>query len=134
MKISSRESYLLWSRNNPDKIRAIDKRADVKVKTRYSLGKTLAKRCSREFTITFEEYFQLLSQPCYYCNKELVGVETGVGLDRIDNSKGYTIENVLPCCSICNQTRNKNWTVEETKIMISAVMNHRKILCKTQSL
>ena len=27
------------------------------------------------------------------------------GLDRKDNSLGYTIYNVLPCCSFCNQAK-----------------------------
>jgi hypothetical protein len=29
-----------------------------------------------------------------------------VGLDRIDNTKGYEIENIRPCCKICNQAKH----------------------------
>jgi len=28
------------------------------------------------------------------------------GLDRIDNEKGYLLDNVTPCCKICNQAKH----------------------------
>lgn len=27
------------------------------------------------------------------------------GVDRVDSSKGYTIDNVVPCCDICNRMK-----------------------------
>ena len=27
------------------------------------------------------------------------------GLDRVDSNLGYTLDNVLPCCSICNYAK-----------------------------
>ena len=27
------------------------------------------------------------------------------GIDRIDNNKGYTKENCVPCCDICNRIK-----------------------------
>jgi hypothetical protein len=75
--------------------------------------------------ITFEEFFELSQQPCYYCNskpsnKHNVGLSSlrrgfninplqitdGYfiynGLDRIDSSKLHTIDNVVTCCYKCN--------------------------------
>jgi len=42
--------------------------------------------------------FGLWQKPCYYCN---VPMEM-VGLDRVDNDIGYTVENTVPCCTMCN--------------------------------
>jgi len=28
------------------------------------------------------------------------------GVDRVDNSKGYTVENSVPCCKYCNRAKN----------------------------
>lgn len=44
----------------------------------------------------------LLNSNCYYCGKE--GAD---GIDRIDSNKNYTIDNVVPCCGICNRMKNK---------------------------
>jgi len=36
-----------------------------------------------------------------------VGVEARVdGVDRVDNTKGYTKENCVPCCKICNRLKS----------------------------
>ncbi|HEC67150.1 MAG TPA: hypothetical protein ENI23_17875 [bacterium] len=28
-----------------------------------------------------------------------------MGLDRVDNKKGYELENCVPCCKICNSMK-----------------------------
>ena len=76
-----------------------------------------AKRTNKKWSLTLEDYTQEISQGCFYCGKGLLN-HVGTCLDRIDNSKGYTLDNVLPCCGICNQTRNEHWSVEETQAMI----------------
>ena len=37
------------------------------------------------------------NQPCYYC-----GEQVDIGIDRLDNSKGYVFGNMRTCCSTCN--------------------------------
>lgn len=68
-----------------------------------------------EFSLTKEEYEHLIYKPCYLCGfKNIVGN----GLDRQDTSKGYTIENVLPCCSTCNMMKafyNKDDFIKQMK-------------------
>lgn len=45
----------------------------------------------------------LISSPCAYCG----GIpEEFNGLDRINSKKGYTVENVVPCCQRCNRAKN----------------------------
>lgn len=60
----------------------------------------------------------ILTKPCIYC-----GDDKRVGCDRIDNSKGHTKDNVVPCCIECNQARNNNFTHEEMFEIGKAIKN-----------
>lgn len=59
----------------------------------------------------------LTSQPCSYCgvkpnqpasrgHPDLNGEYYYNGLDRIDNARGYSEDNVTPCCGICNVAKH----------------------------
>lgn len=52
----------------------------------------------------------ILTKPCHYC-----GDTYRIGCDRIDNSKGHTKDNVVPCCIECNTARNNYFTYDEMK-------------------
>lgn len=52
----------------------------------------------------------ILFKKCSYC-----GTDKYIGCDRIDNSKGHTKDNVIPCCHVCNTIRGDNFTVDEMK-------------------
>lgn len=58
----------------------------------------------------------ILSQKCVYC-----GDDQRIGCDRIDNSKGHTKDNVVPCCIECNTARNNNFSFDEMKIIGNAI-------------
>ena len=62
-----------------------------------------AKARDLECLITREEFYQLSVQPCYYCGLNDDSVR---GLDRFDNSIGYYLDNVVPCCKHCNVAKN----------------------------
>jgi predicted RNA-binding Zn-ribbon protein involved in translation (DUF1610 family) len=80
-------------------------------------------RCRKhtiEISITVDDYSRLISQNCFYCNDEprktnrfsnrkYVNTETvfANGVDRIDSSKGYTLENCITCCTSCNYAKHK---------------------------
>lgn len=38
-----------------------------------------------------------------------------IGCDRIDNSKGHTKDNVVPCCVECDKARSDYFSFEEMK-------------------
>lgn len=75
-------------------------------KTRYNDYKRAAKDREYEFEIS-EEYFATMttSKECFYCGCSPTKYEP-LGIDRADNIKGYTVENCLPCCWICNKMKN----------------------------
>ena len=53
-----------------------------------------------EWSLTREQVFAIVSQPCSYCGKE------GGGIDRRDNSLGYTVSNSVACCGLCNRWKS----------------------------
>lgn len=57
-----------------------------------------AKKRGRVFELTLEYLTGYIGKPCFYCGDPL----RIPGIDRLDNDKGYTVENTVPCCSICN--------------------------------
>lgn len=69
-----------------------------------------AMRREFDFRLTVAQAFELSQSPCCYCERKGVNKVLDfsyVGLDRIDNSKGYTFDNVLPCCKTCNAMKGK---------------------------
>lgn len=108
-----------------------DKRREYVNKTKRNIGsrfgylKRMAKMRSLSFNISKEHYAFLVSSGCFYCSKQTLGVEMGGGLDRINNAKGYTEDNVLPCCGFCNKARGIFWSVEEFKLIRETIADFR---------
>lgn len=74
-----------------------------------------------EYHLTREQLIELMQRNCYYCgaspsncsrHPELNGEFIYNGVDRVDNTRGYTIDNVVPCCKYCNLAKRER-TVEE---------------------
>lgn len=65
--------------------------------------------------LTDDQFFSIVAEPCTYCGTPASSVRkpnAGVngeflysGLDRLDNATGYELENVVPCCWICNRAK-----------------------------
>ena len=72
---------------------------------RWSILKTQARRRSIPCDVQFEEFVALIKQPCHYCGDGIT--ERFRGLDRVDNNRGYTSANVVPCCPVCNYMKAK---------------------------
>lgn len=91
----------------------------------------VVKKCKKyglELKMTIEEYEKLAKSSCYYCkfkkNNYLIGV------DRLDNSKGYIEGNIVPCCKMCNFM--KNTLNEATFILMCAHIAHYNKFFKTK--
>jgi hypothetical protein len=68
-----------------------------------------AKRRGLSFQLTKEEFKKLIKSNCYYCGVEpsqilVRGNDSLVynGIDRLESNVGYTMDNVIPCCKMCN--------------------------------
>ena len=72
-----------------------------------------AKQKNMDITLTKEQFKTLMDSDCHYCGGEpsnsLVQHEESLpvyqGIDRKDNSEGYTPDNVVPCCIVCNKMK-----------------------------
>lgn len=79
------------------------------------------------FLLTFEEYCVEIQKPCYYCNNKLgTPSEVGVGLDQIIPGQGYVSGNVYSCCYTCNRIKWDDFSIEETKVAVQAVISFRE--------
>lgn len=67
-----------------------------------------------EWDLTKDQFRKLTQMPCWYCQMEPAQIITTPdstgdyiynGIDRVDNSRGYMPENVVPCCKICNRAK-----------------------------
>jgi 5-methylcytosine-specific restriction endonuclease McrA len=94
-----------------------------------------------EFLLTKEEFLNLTSQNCFYCGSPPSSIKKNThnngdyvynGIDRIDNSKGYVLDNCVPCCKNCNRAK-MSLTQEEFKTLITNIYDNFCIRDKTNS-
>src|SRR5208337_1984318 len=92
--------------------------------------KDSAKKRGYSWDIDDVVFFQLVQLKCWYCGadpsttRKADGWEyTYNGLDRLDNTKGYSLSNIATCCKICNSAKN-TMTVEAFKAWIEKVHAH----------
>jgi hypothetical protein len=95
-----------------------------------------AKKRNFSWELTYEQFVSVATKPCIYCGTEPkkwdcmtnspslrkdspnVKPEDYIieftGVDRFDSKKGYTVENVVPCCVFCNRAKS-DLTLEDFK-------------------
>lgn len=82
-----------------------------------------------DFEISLEDASKLFIQNCHYCNRAPLNCrkrDSGIivyyqGIDRIDNTKGYTLENIVPCCKYCNSFKNDR-SAEEFNLHLDDIL------------
>ena len=70
-------------------------------KKMYSGYKFSAVRRKKLFTITKEEFNNIIINNCYICGRETTNEHCN-GIDRYDNAIGYIKDNCRACCGECN--------------------------------
>jgi len=85
--------------------------------------KSDAAAARRSFEIPFDWFVKQCHEPCHYCgrvDRNNISIKSRSlkvkgfvvenfkynGLDRVDNAVGYTVDNCVPCCAICNRGKN----------------------------
>lgn len=81
----------------------------------YKVYLLSAAKRNLEFALTKEQVRKLTKENCHYCGSKPLGLHKAThringnyiynGIDRIDNNKGYTIDNVVACCQDCNYAK-----------------------------
>ena len=117
-KVCKNKEKQIWKKQNPDKVREQKKRWKKRNPDKVREGKRkwyrtpagkLAKIRHKAtergiyFDLQLEHYkSNLWGKPCHYCGCEI----KITGLDRKDSNKGYTPDNVVPCCHSCNSMKS----------------------------
>lgn len=93
-----------------------------------------AKRRKKEFELTKEQFKNITSESCYYCNKppSKIFYKEGCngeyvynGIDRRDNTKGYILSNVVSCCYKCNTIKGEHLSEDEMLLVVRTLKNFR---------
>lgn len=88
------------------------------------------------FDLTEEEFRKFTKQRCFYCGREpdkvmktnrCNGEYLYNGIDRMDNTKGYSLENSVPCCKFCNLTKNDTPFIEFINWIRTVYKNTEKL-------
>lgn len=73
--------------------------------------KSHAKKRNIKYNLSQNDLISIVKLNCYYCGLPPSNIQkdknskNGInysGIDRLDSSKGYFLENCVPCCKICN--------------------------------
>jgi len=79
-----------------------------------------------------EQFRKLTQQNCFYCDikphsssnhKKCNGKFIYNGIDRVDNTKGYTIDNCVTCCGTCNWMK-RTYTQQEFLLKIKLIYDN----------
>lgn len=100
-------------RSNASRQRTIFKRT-------LTVYKLMAKKWGREWTLTDSEASKLFLTDCAYCGKPPNPIN---GIDRFNNTKGYTLDNSIACCLICNRGKN-NMSSKDWRSHLAGLVKH----------
>lgn len=91
-----------YYKNNKDQILSNNKEWRQTFLGRYSSYVMGAKNRNIKWNLTKKEVkIFWKNSNCTYCGDFI----DGLGLDRIDSNKDYSIDNITPCCTICNRMK-----------------------------
>ena len=121
-----------WRNNQP--IKSIN---DINGTRLYNLYRRAAILRGYKFCLSVTEVAGMILQPCHYCgatgsmswslNRKQGGQDriSYNGIDRVDNSLGYSISNCVPCCKMCNNIK-KAYTLDVLMDWVARIHKHMK--------
>lgn len=111
----------------PTKIKyplSLPKKEKQSIRVKYAKLLRVSKKRKLAVNISLQEYSKYIeNKVCFYCGADIS--KYGYGLDRIDASLGYSLGNIVPCCSVCNNLRCDTLTFEETIVASRAIQHLR---------
>lgn len=121
-----------YAKNHKKNLKKYSKKYYIKNKYEdkyiYRRYKSDAKRRDIEFNLIFEDFLIFLNNTCFYCGD----IFERMGVDRINNNKGYVLDNCVSCCSICNLTKNilniQEWYEYLKQIILFRLQNKNKTI------
>lgn len=93
-------------------------------------------RRGHTFSLSDSDVEHITKQNCFYCGtspNQIIsrfqskypanGEYRYNGIDRVDNTRGYELSNVVPCCKKCNQAK-MNLPLDDFKNLIKSIFAH----------
>jgi len=72
------------------------------------------------FSLSEQDYNIIVKgDSCYYCNGPLS--DAGAGIDRMDSTRGYTLDNCVPCCGECNDLKGNLLSPDEMMVVVRTI-------------
>lgn len=94
------EVHKEWCKNHPEKMQEANEKKKNNKDMYYKIYQNVARTKNLDFAMSNIEYTNLTALPCFYCGTlEPRGFN---GMDRVNQQQGYTIDNVVSCCEMCN--------------------------------
>ena len=87
------------------------------MKSAFRMYRSNARRRGLEWSITLDEFVSLTASECHYCGAHPGNLHKTIsrarpfmynGIDRADNSVGYNLSNLVPCCWKCNRAKGNS--------------------------
>lgn len=110
----------------------------IAINTIYNGYKSKSKHRGINFELGKEEFVKLIKGSCYYCGtlpnntfstyggNQKHTLFKHNGIDRTDSEKGYSVDNCVSCCSICNSAKN-DLTVKQFREWVDRIYRHQII-------
>lgn len=100
----------------------------------WNIYRRNAKIRKYDFRLSLDKVSKLVSDKCFYCGADPANTlnHHGVvfvynGIDRLENSKGYTDNNVVTCCGTCNRMK-MNMDYKEFIEQVKVIAQHGRRL------
>lgn len=121
---NNKEKLKKYRQDNQEKIRASYKSHNRTDKRRFDSGRYRSKDFDLVWELTFDQWKKMVeNNECHYCTGPLA--EVGFSLDRKDNTLGYLLHNVVPCCQECNRIKGHRLTYNEMISVANLLMQMR---------
>ena len=87
---------------------------------RFFRLKRNAKDRGKKFDLTIEEFCKIRTyknEHCFYCGTS----QDPFSIERVDNAKGYSVQNCVVACWRCNKMKSRDYTAVEMQILGEAL-------------
>jgi hypothetical protein len=101
------EQMCKWRYDNHEKWKEMNKKYKNCISSKLKYIKNYIGKHGRRCELTDSEIEKIITSNCYYCDIEpnTFGEDDYCGLDRVDNTGNYTLGNVVPACTRCNNIK-----------------------------
>jgi len=95
-----------WREANPEKVKQNNLNKKNNITAQYKIYQMSALDKKLDFKLSFEDFENMVSLPCYYCG--IIQEKGFNGIDRLSSSESYIHSNCVSCCEMCNMMKGSS--------------------------